>query len=164
MNYTATRLTDQHSFDWFDCGEPHLDKWAQTQALKDQDCGRSATHVWTDDSDELVVGYFTLLPTITREDDSGIFSIIKPKSFQGKEVPGVLIGKFALDRSLRGLGLGVELLADALVVSGEAMDLIGGVHVVVDPMDGRDKLREWYTSQGFRAIEGTDRLYLSLRE
>ncbi|GAB09802.1 putative acetyltransferase [Gordonia araii NBRC 100433] len=163
MTYSPVRLTSYHRFDFFDCGEPSLDTWPQKHALNDQLLGKSATHVWTDAGGELVVGYFTLLPTITRAvEDRSIFAKIRPKSYQGDELPGVLIGKFALDRSLRGEGLGIDLLADAIVTASEAMSLIGGAHVVVDPMKDRPALRRWYVDAGFGEIVGTDRLYLTL--
>ncbi|UQE74241.1 N-acetyltransferase [Gordonia sp. PP30] len=164
MSRGIERLTEAHCFDFFDCGEPELDSWPQKHALEDQELGRSATHVWTDDGGEYVVGYFTLLPTITRAEDGGIFSIIKPNRYQAQEVPGVLIGKLALDRSLRGSGEGMNLLADALTIAVDAMMLIGGRHVLVDPMKDRDKLRAWYIGVGFREIEGSDRLYIDFRE
>lgn len=162
MTFEAQRLTPDHSFDFFDCGEQSLTEWPQRHALKDQEQGVSATHVWVDEGGCYVLGYFTLLPTITRVDD-GAFSALKPKRFQGKELPGVLIGKLGLDQSLRGSGHGLQLVAEAVVVAGEAMSLIGGMHVVVDPMSGRERLRQWYLDQGFGAIEGSDRLLLGIR-
>lgn len=162
MTHDLTRLTDEHSFDFFDCGEPSLDSWAQKHALEDQSLGKSATHVWTDEGGAYVVAYFTLLPTVTRADD-GLFAAIKPKRFQGPEIPGVLIGKLALDSSLRGGENGIDLLADAIITASDAMSLIGGVHIVVDPMSDRPRLREWYLDGGFQAIDGTNRLYLDIR-
>ncbi|WP_367582152.1 hypothetical protein [Tsukamurella tyrosinosolvens] len=162
MGHTPQRLSDSHCFDYFECGEASLDSWAQKHALEDQGLGKSATHVWTDEGGSYVVGYYTLLPTVTRADD-GWFSAIKPKRYQGVEVPGVLLGKMALDRSLRGSDLGIDLLADAMLTASGAMDLIGGVHVVVDPMKDRPRLRAWYQDAGFEEIAGTDRLYLAIR-
>jgi hypothetical protein len=162
LSKDLTRLGDEHSFDFFDCGEASLDAWPQKHALEDQKLGKSATHVWTDDGGCYVTAYFTLLPTVTRATD-GLFSAIKPRRFQGPEVPGVLVGKLALDKSLQGSENGIDLLADAIIVASEAMSLIGGVHIVVDPMADRPKLREWYLEAGFQAIEGTDRLYLNIR-
>lgn len=62
------------------------------------------------------MGYYTLLPTVVREGEStGIWRRLKPsKQFWGKEVYGVLIGKIALDESLRGLGYGIEIFGEAI--------------------------------------------------
>lgn len=162
MTYEPQRLSDAHSFDYFDSGEPSIDDWARTHAREDQRLGKSATHVWSDAGGSYLVGFFTLLPTVTRADD-GWFRAVKPKRYQGAEVPGVLLGKMALDRSLRGRNLGIDLLADAVLTASDAMDLIGGVHVVVDPMADRPNLRAWYRAAGFEEIAGTDRLYLAIR-
>ncbi|MCK0438605.1 hypothetical protein MUG78_03770 [Gordonia alkaliphila] len=164
MSYSPERLNENHSFDFFDSGEPDLDEWPQKHALQDQNDGKSATHVWTDDGGEYVVGYYTLLPTITRADDGRIFSILRPGKYQGREVAGVLIGKLALDQSLRGGGRGIDLLADAILTASEAMTLIGGRHVLIDPMRDRPRLREWYLEAGFKPIDGSDRLYLDIRD
>ncbi|MET9328712.1 hypothetical protein [Tsukamurella sp. NPDC003166] len=162
MTHEPQRLSEEHSFDFFECGEETLDAWARTHALIDQQQGKSATHVWTDEGGVYVVAYFTLLPTVTRADD-GWFAAIKPRRYQGRELPGVLLGKIALDSSLRGQGLGIDLLADAILTASDAMLLIGGIHVVIDPMPGRPGLRDWYRAAGFQEIDGTDRMYLTIR-
>lgn len=162
MSHTPEPLNETHNFDYFECGERELESWAQKHALKDHKDGRSATHVWTDNAGEYVVGYYTLLPTITRVDD-GIFARLKPSEYQGREVAGVLIGKLALDQSLQGEDRGIDLLGDAVLTATGAMDLIGGRHVLVDPMRDRPRLRAWYVDVGFKEIDGSDRLYLDIR-
>jgi predicted GNAT family N-acyltransferase len=156
-------LLDKHYTDYFSCGHnDDLDKWLDKRALADQNLGRSATHVWTDAGD-CVVAYFTLLQTTIRESDDSIFSRIRPKGFpRDHELPGILIGKLALDRSLQGQGRGLDLVAEAYFTSCEAVTLIGGAVLVVDPMNS--KVSEMYQEFGFNYIEGTDRMVLNFRE
>ncbi|MED5815723.1 hypothetical protein VST63_25470 [Mycolicibacterium sp. 050232] len=139
-----------------------MDKWLRKQALADMNLGKSATHVWVDDED-IVLGYFTLLPTTIRESDGSFLDLIRPKGWPRKhELPGVLIGKLALDEQLRGQDRGLELIADAYITASEAVTLIGGAVLVVDPMN--DKVAEIYREYGFSSVEGSDRMVINFRE
>uniref|UniRef100_UPI000ACA9B44 hypothetical protein n=1 Tax=Nocardia pseudovaccinii TaxID=189540 RepID=UPI000ACA9B44 len=56
-----------------------MDTWLDEKALRDQKLGISATQVWLDDGG-MVVGYYTLLPTVVREQqDAGIWKLLKPR-------------------------------------------------------------------------------------
>lgn len=159
--FSPVGLTAEHHTNYLDCGYEHLDDWLDKHAFADQELGKSRTHVWVDDGD-IVVGYYTLLATTVRETyDKSLFRRLKPKSYQGNEVPGILIGKFALDQHYQGKGLGLDLLADAIVTAFEAVNLIGGVYLMVDPMDNQSRLREFYGKHGFETIAGTDRMFLN---
>lgn len=139
-----------------------MDRWLSRQALTDQKLGKSATHVWIDDED-IVFAYYTLLQTTIRETDGSIFGRIRPPGFpRNHELPGILIGKLALDQSLQGEGHGLELIADAYFTACEAVTLIGGAVLVVDPMN--DKVASIYREFGFNRVEGTDRMVLNFRE
>jgi GNAT superfamily N-acetyltransferase len=52
-------------------------------------------------------------------------------------VPGYLLGKLALDKTLHGRGNGAELLFDALSRVAEVADLASGRLLVVDAIDER---------------------------
>lgn len=161
--FSAVPLLATHHTEFFSCGyAPHLDKWLDRQALTDQTLGKSATHVWIDDGG-MVLAYFTLLQTTIRETDASLFSRLRPRGFpRNHELPGILIGKLALDQSLQGQDLGLDLLADAYIVACEAVTLIGGVVLVVDPMN--ESTAEFYREFGFKSIDGSDRLFLNFRE
>lgn len=161
--YRALPLIDQHRTAFFACRHaPHLDRWLQKQALADKDLGRSATHVWADDED-IVLAYFTLLQTTIRESEGAFLDRIRPSGWPRKhELPGILIGKLALDQSLQGQDLGLDLIADAYFNACEAVVLIGGAVLVVDPMN--DKVAAAYQEFGFNAVEGSDRMVLTFRE
>jgi predicted GNAT family N-acyltransferase len=160
--YRAFPLLDDHHTSYFSCGHEHLDRWLDRQALTDQHLGKSATHVWAD-AGACVVGYFTLLQTTIREGDGSFLNRIRPPGFpRNHELPGILIGKLAVDQSLRGRGLGFDLLADAYFTACEAVMLIGGAVLVVDPMNA--KVAEFYMEFGFNAVDGSSRLVLNFRE
>lgn len=162
QQYRAIPLLDEHRTAYFSCGHEHLDKWLHRHAKAEKNFGKSATHVWVDDED-IVVAYFTLLPTTIREGDGSFFSRIRPPGFpRGAELPGVLIGKLALDQSLQGQHLGFDLLADAYFNACEAVTLVGGAVLVVDPMN--DRTADFYREFGFKSVDGSKRLVLNFRE
>lgn len=160
--YSSVPLSEEHHTNFFNCGETSLDDWLNRNALTDHRLGKSKTHVWTDPGG-MVIGYYTLLQTTVREDDSqgGLFKRLRPKSFRGGELPGILIGKLALDSSLRGQGLGLDLLADAYVAAYEAVQLVGGVLLVIEPGNNEPKLRSLYSEFGFQSYEGVERMFLN---
>lgn len=161
--YSVLPLLDEHRTAFFSCRHaPHLDRWLQKQALADKNIGRSATHVWVDDED-IVLAYFTLLQTTIRESEGSFLDLIRPSGWPRKhELPGILIGKLALDQSLHGQDCGLDLIADAYFNACEAVMLIGGAVLVVDPMN--EKVADLYREFGFSSVEGSDRLVLNFRE
>ncbi|MCH9732715.1 MAG: hypothetical protein K0U84_24145 [Actinomycetia bacterium] len=163
--FRCVPLLDTHHTQFFYCGHNEgLDRWLDRHALTDQKLGKSATHVWCDGGD-CVVGYFTLLQTTIREEggNGSFFSRIRPSGFpRNHELPGVLIGKLALDQSLQGQGMGLDILADAYFNACEAVTLIGGAVLVVDPMN--QKVADLYSEFGFTAVQDSVRMFLNFRE
>lgn len=156
-------FTKDHDATFFDCGTPRLDDWLDKQALKDRALGRSQTHVWLDDGG-MVLAYFTLLQSTIRE-TSDDHSRIKPRDFpRTAELPGILIGKLALDRSIQGKKLSFDLLADAYITAYSAVELIGGSMLVIEPARDNDRLRPLYESFGFESIKGSERMYINFVE
>ncbi|SKV53306.1 acetyl transferase [Mycobacteroides abscessus subsp. massiliense] len=151
--YTCVPLIEDHHTAYFGCHhDDGLDQWLDHQALADKNLGRSATHVWLDKGG-CVVAYFTLLQTTIRESDGSLFSFLRPKGYpRNHALPGVLIGKLALDRSLQGRGLGMDLIADAYFTACEAVMLID------------EQVADIYREFGFQAAEGSDRMFLNFRE
>ncbi|MFD6860554.1 hypothetical protein ACFWCF_24845 [Rhodococcus sp. NPDC060090] len=159
-------LTEQHQTNFFDCGESKLDNWLDTHALNEQRVGKSRTHVWVDAGGEYVVGYYTLSQTTVREteDEPGLFRKIRPPKYRGEEAPGILVGKFALDNDLQNKGLALDLLADAYLNAYDAVSLVGGVFLVIEPKQNRDRLRKLYETFGFQSIEGSNRMFLNFED
>lgn len=150
-------LDERHDVTRFSCGNPVLDGWLRTEALRAQRAGVSRTKVWIQAADAAtVVAYHTLAPTqLARVDLPG-----RSLSAGYSTVPGYLIGRLALDQSLQGQGLGTQLLLDAIERIVDASDKVGGRLIAVDAID-HAALR-FYEHHGFRAIEGTNRLVMKL--
>lgn len=142
----------RHVVDAFDCGESDLDAW-----LRDHAGGAAArrvarTFVWCRAGEDAVVGYYSLTAHRLVRDEL-------PKGLgrgSPNEVPAVLLARLALDRRLRGTGLGGALLADALERVMAATTLVAARFVVVDAL--HETAAAFYEHHGFRRIPGTLRL------
>ncbi|WP_327097127.1 hypothetical protein OIE68_45940 [Nocardia vinacea] len=61
-------------------------------------------------------------------------------------------------------GYGPYLFADAFFMANEAVDLIGGLFLVIHPMDDEARLQDMYEGFGFRTMEDTPRMYMTFKD
>jgi GNAT superfamily N-acetyltransferase len=102
-------LAATHCLDAFDCGEAELDDWLRQRALINQLGGASRTFVVTD-ADNIVRGYYALAAgAISHE-----LALGKIKRNMPDPVPAIILGRLAVDMPAQGLGLGGDLLMDAV--------------------------------------------------
>ncbi len=102
-------LTAGHQLACFDCGNGALDGWLKNRALKNQASGASRTFVVCRDG--RMVGYYALATgSIERIAAPGPVARNMPES-----VPVMILGRLAVDASMRGNRLGSKLLKDALL-------------------------------------------------
>src|SRR5204863_7661371 len=92
----------------FDCGVPTLDAWLAQRALDNGASGASRTYVAC--SGDTVAGYYCLAT-----------GSIEPALAPGRvrrnmpsPIPAMVVGRLAVDRRHRGLGVGAGLVQDAL--------------------------------------------------
>lgn len=141
--FTSQRFDPQnHDVSTFESGQPALDDWLRNNAETEDGRGHSRTWVWVGESGR-VLGYYTLTAhKIARES-------VPAKVGRGgpREIPATLIGKLALSMDLRGQGLGILLLADALDRIVVASHQVAARLVVVDAVN--EEVATWYESLGF---------------
>ena len=102
-------LAATHRLDDFECGEAELDDWLQRRALVNQLGGASRTFVVAD-ADNIVRGYYALAAgAISHE-----LALGKVKRNMPDPVPVIILGRLAVDQLAQGLGLGGDLLMDAV--------------------------------------------------
>jgi len=154
--WLSESIGDQHDLSRFSCGNETLDAWLREQALGAQAAGVSRTTVWVTAGDPTVVAYPAIAPTQLARVDLPSRSLSAGFSM----LPGFLIGRLALDRSLQGQGLGSQLLLDALERIVEAADLVGGRLIAVDAID--TEAHRFYSHHGLRPIEGSSRLVMKV--
>jgi len=139
------KLSDKLDRDHFDCGVPSLNDFLRKNARQNQDKNLSVTTaIVQGDKGQRIVGYHTLsLGTIERDS-------LPPhtaKKIPQYPVPIIRIGRLAVDSSMKGKGLGQELLMDALRRAKRVHENVPVYAVVVDAID--EKAKEFYLKFGF---------------
>ena len=139
------RLGAQHDLSAFQNGKhSSLDDWLRDRALASE--GLSArTYVICDvDVPARVVGYYAISTAMEQR-----IALPNAKLRRGmpEQIPLLLIGRLAIDRAFRGIGLGTELLSDALRRCLAASEIAGVRGVVAHAID--DDAVRFYQRHGF---------------
>ena len=151
---------DKHNRTNFSCGRDELDRYLQTQASQDIKKNMSVTYVLSEKGSDVVFGYYSI-STI------GIFPGDLPDSLIKRlpkypVLPGVLLGRLAVDEKYKGRGLGGLLLIDALKRTLAVGKQVGIVAIVVHAKE--DKAISFYKHYGFLALsENNFKLFLPLK-
>lgn len=139
------RLTADHNIADFANGlHASLDDWLRDRALASE--GSSArTYVVCDAAEpRRVVGYYTI--TTAMEQRAALPSA-KLRRGMPDRVPLLLIGRLAVDAGYQGIGLGSDLLADALRRCAAASEIAGARAVIVHAID--EQAAAFYARHGF---------------
>ena len=146
---------DRHDTSGFDSGVASLDDWLRNTAPVAKAAGSAAT--WVLCRGDRVVGYYALaMGSVERRASPSRLGRGQPDP-----VPVLLLARLALDRGEQGMGLGADLLRDALLRAVAGARSYGARAVVVDAID--DRAMEFYRHHGFVPLEGR-RLYRRLSE
>ena len=145
MAFTSETLREHHDTSVFDSGNVDLDGWLRDHALHASAMSTGRTFVWRS-GDGVVVAYFTLAAHLVARE-----SLTKRTGRGSPDViPTILLARLALDGSLRGRGLGAELLWDALSRAVAANRQAAAGLVVVDAID--ERAASFYEHFGFEPI------------
>lgn len=135
-------LRADHDVSAFDCGQPSLNRWLQTRALRNHERGFSVVMVVQ--ASGQVVGFYGLAPTAVLPD-------AVPRSIRTGQppdpIPCLLLGQLATDRRWAGRGLGTGLLKHALIRSVAGAALIGGRALVVHAVN--EEAARFWMRRGF---------------
>lgn len=139
-------LTGSHDRQGFDCGQSSLNDWLRQVARQHQDKGLSKTFVAIrEDAPERICGYYAL--TLAELENRHL-----PDSWRQKlprRIPGVRLGRLAVDRQYQGKGLGELLLVDALMRAQRIYAEASGIGLFVDALD--EQAAGYYRRLGFTA-------------
>lgn len=146
----VTPLTGSHDRRRFDCGRQELNDWLRQVARQHQDKGLSKTFVATLEQEPArICGYYAL--TLAELESRHI-----PEAWRKKlphRVPGVRLGRLAVDKAFQGKHLGELLLVDALTRTRRIHIEAGGIGLFVDALD--EKAAGFYRRFGFLALPDT---------
>lgn len=145
--FIRERLTANHDISDFSSGQPEIDLWLKQYALSagGRDYGR--TYVWHA-GDGRVVAFFTLSGHMIDRDQLPE----KKRRGEQREIPSILLGKLALDKSIQKRHFGEELIADAVIEAEKASNHAAARYLIVDALD--PTLIGFYEKFGFTRTTG----------
>lgn len=133
-------LARRHDRVGFDCGVPPLNDYLQRYARQNHESGGAKTFVAVaPDSPNTILGYYTIAPGAI--DFADIPDVVK-KGLGRYEVPVFRLGRLAVSLTMRGRGLGGELLIAAGERALAVAEAVGGVALAIDAKD--DDAAGWY--------------------
>ena len=156
-DWTIERLGSSHDRTVFDCGNPILTDWLRQRASQFEKRDLARTYVATRYGDRNVLGYYAISnhrvthESLPRDEAKGLPRL---------DVPVVLLGRLAVDRSVQSQGLGSLLLIDALRRAEHLAEHVGVLAVEVDAID--DAARQFYLRFGLvPLLDDPNHLFLS---
>ena len=140
-------LAGSHDRQEFDCGRQELNEWLQKIARQHQDKNLSKTFVAVQEKEPAqICGYYAL--TLAELESRHLPPMLHKKL--PHRVPGVRLGRLAVDRHFQGKGLGELLLVDALARAQRIYREAGGIGLFVDAID--EQAADYYKRFGFEMV------------
>lgn len=133
LKYRIEQLDKKYNKSLFSCGTEALDQYLKIQAGQDSKKNVAITYVLTQQDSNDVLGFYTI-------SSIGIFPGELPADLAKKlprypVLPGILLGRLAVDENMKGNKIGAYLLMDALKRSLAVSHQIGIVAIIVDAKD-----------------------------
>jgi len=150
------RLTISHDVSEFHSGKhSSLDDWLRNRALVGEGLSARTYVVCDADKKNRVVGYYAIS---TAMEERIALPTAKLRRGMPEQVPLLLIGRLAVDQTFQGIGLGSDLLSDALRRCLAVSDIAGVRAVVAHAID--DAAVGFYQRHGFLASPLGERVML----
>jgi len=157
MSFITVSLESSHNKENFSCGKPLLDTYLQKQAKQDVKRRLSACFILPDGNE--IQGYYTL-STASVERRLLPQEIIKKLPPSYNDLPAILLGRLAVNKSYQGQGIGEMILMDALKRSYFTSMQVGSMAVIVDPLD-KEALR-FYEKYDFILLPDSGKMFLPM--
>lgn len=139
------RLTADHDLSAFRNGmHPSLDDWLRDRALASEGMSARTYVVCTSAPAMRVAGYYAIS---TAMEQRVALPSAKLRRGMPEQIPLLLIGRLAVDQEFHGIGLGTDLLADALRRCLAASEIAGVRAVVAHAID--NAAVRFYQRNGF---------------
>jgi len=149
MKLIFEKISRNVNRDGFDCGVPSLNEYLKRYALQNLRKNVGVTIVATSDEDrKRVLGYYSVSMAQVEFDQ---MPEDLAKGLPRYPVPAMRLGRLAVDVSTRGMGVGAELLRDALMRAVGLSREVGTCVVLVDAID--DKAKAFYLHYGFIPLQ-----------
>jgi GNAT superfamily N-acetyltransferase len=139
-------LAGNHDRQGFDCGSQELNDWLRQVARQHQDKGLSKTFVAVrEEVPARICGYYAL--TLAELENRHLPEVWRRKL--PRRIPGIRLGRLAVDRQYQCKGLGELLLVDAMMRARRIYAEAGGIGLFVDALD--EQAAGYYRNFGFDA-------------
>lgn len=150
------RLTAGHDVSEFRNGKhPSLDDWLRDRALAGEGLSARTYVVCEAGTKDRVVGYYAIS---TAMEERVALPSARLRRGMPEQIPLLLIGRLAVDQAFQGMGLGGDLLSDALRRCRAVSDIAGVRAVVAHAID--DEAMGFYQRHGFIASPLGERVML----
>ena len=144
----------KHNRTNFNCGDNILNLYLQKFANQDQKRSLSKIYVLADN--KKIIGFYT----VSAHSVSKNSMPVNITSGNYNDLPFLLLGRLAVDKSYQGEGYGEALVYHACKVTMNAAEQIGIFGMIVEAKN--DKVMEFYKKLGFKQLKNTqNRLVLS---
>ncbi len=144
VTYRIEPLGEHHNRTAFSCGVEVLDRYLQRQATQDISKRVAAAFVITPDG-KTIAGFYTLSAHVLVLAD--LPDVVAKKLPRYPNVPATLLGRLAVSKDFRGLGLGELLLVDAFKRVLANSREVASAAVVADAKD--ERARDFYLRHDF---------------
>lgn len=139
----------------FDCEVEVLNKFLSRYALRNDELGIGKTFVALNENNQ-IAGYFTLATAQVAYQEI-------PDDFRGKlpkyPIPALRIARLAVEKELKGKGIGKWLLAQAFIKAIHVADVTGLYFIIVD---AKETSKSFYEHYGFHKFFDEDLSYFIL--
>jgi GNAT superfamily N-acetyltransferase len=156
--WVIEKVRGGHDRTAFDCGHALLNDWLKLRASQYEKKDLARTYVAARPGQTAVLGYYALSTHRVRHE------ALPPEQAKGLpkiDVPVVLLGRLAVDRTVQGRGLGSLLLIDALRRAQHISEEVGIRAVEVDALD--EAARRFYLKFGFVSLaDDLNHLFLGM--
>ena len=160
LPYQVEALGKRHERGGFSCGSGALDRYLQQQARQDADKRVAAPFVLVEPPSSRVFGYYTLSASVIHANE--LPEALASRLPRYPQLPVTLLGRLAIDVTLKRRGMGQFLLMDALWRSLGAATQIAAMAVLVDAKD--QAAEAFYAHFGFIPLQQLPaRLFLPMK-
>ena len=142
--WDVQRLQTFHDKASFDCGKPLLNDWLQHRAGQYDRRDLARTYVGVNPGQLRVLGYYAVS---NHQVSHEALPSQEAKGLPTIDVPVILLGRLAVDRTIQRHGLGQYLLIDALCRAKYISQHVGVRAVEVHAID--EDARKFYLKYGF---------------
>lgn len=137
-------ITKSHDRKSFDCGDPGMNIFLQRFARQGHQQNAAKTFcAISDDAPDRILGFYSLAPASVEYD---AVSAAMVKGLARHSVPGFLLARLAVDKSVAGRGLGGQLLLAAALRCIRVTEEVGGVLMIIDAKS--ERAANWYAGYG----------------